>query len=219
MLTDIVNLSFDLLDLRQVADGLGWCSSVCRLSWWRKGSVIASHIPFSSFGSRQVRLTVFCFFFSFCTWGTWHLAAGSFARQMSVIDIQGMRLDFMNCLLKKEMSSMTENGINGGKRRDNQTRSNRHSQWRLDSVLCSDLPSGALCFQRVLLLRVQGKIIQGQAFLNPGMSLTGPETHCWKTLLEWHFQLCIIDLGSFFFFFFDQCHYWSYLLARLVLLI
>lgn len=83
----------------------------------------SSHHTFSLFGYRQLRITQ-SFFFLPCTWDTWHLAAGSLARQMSVIDILGMRLDFMICLFKKEMSSVTENGINGGKRRDNQTGNN-----------------------------------------------------------------------------------------------
>lgn len=67
---------------------------------------------------------------------------------------------------------MTENGINGGKRRDNQTRSNHHSQCRLDSALCS----GALCFQQVQIFRIQGR-----TFLNPGMSPT-----CWRHIVEKH---------------------------------
>lgn len=56
------------------------------------------------------------FSFFLCAWDTWHLAAGSLACQMSVIDILGMRLDFMIWLFKKEMSSVTENGINGGEK-------------------------------------------------------------------------------------------------------
>lgn len=215
MPADIVNLSFDLLDcggyggLRQVADGPWRALQCCRCSWGHKGSVVASHVPFSFFGSRQLRITQNIFFFFFCTWDTWHLAAGSFARQMSVIDILGMRLDFMNCLSKKEMSSMTENGINGGKRRDNQTRSNRHSQCRLDSVLCS----GALCFQQVLVFRIQGKRIQGRTFLNPGMSPTG-----WRRIVEKHWWSdifnCVLLIWVHFF---DQCHYCCDLLALLVL--
>lgn len=92
------------------------------------------------------------------------------------------------------MSSMTENGINGGKRRDNQTRSNHHSQCRLDSVLCS----GALCFQQVRIFRIQGKRIQGRTFLNPGMSLTGwrhiVEKHWWSDILN-----CVLLIWVHFF--------------------
>lgn len=96
-----------------MADGPRLALQCCRCSWRHKGSVVASH-TYSFWIPKTLNYTEHFFFL--CAWDTWHLAAGSLARQMSVIDILGMRLDFMIWLFKKEMSSVTENGINGGEK-------------------------------------------------------------------------------------------------------